>query len=178
MSKYKVLMGLAFVLAACSEGGPPQPAVAEPVAAVVSQPEPAPVVLSAGNAADISSDLQALNQVVNGFNTQSAAYRKALREHRWAPEQALAVMAQIKAATVDFNEALSAIVFKSKEVNEVYVAMAEGNALSIKLLDLTAKDELSAEDEAEIVLISEQALALQQSTGQALDALNAAHTPQ
>ncbi len=183
MNKNIVLMGLALVLAACSDEGKKVPHTAEVaeavVAEVVAEPvaEPEPVALTEGNEADISTDLEAINLVVSEFNTQSAAHRKALRENRWAQAAALEIMAQIKAATLKMNEDLANIACKSTEVNDVRLAMIEGNALSLQLLDLTAEAERGEEEVATMALISKQAIALQQATGQTLDKLNAAHQP-
>lgn len=183
MNKNIVLMGLVLVLAACSDEGKKVPrsgAVAEPIVAeVVAEVavEPEVVALTEGNEADIRNDLLAVNLVVSEFNAQSVAYRKALRENRWAQEPALEIMAQVKAATAKMNEDLTSLACKSKEVDDVRLAMIEGNVLSLQLLDLTAEAERSEEDVAQMALISKQAIALQQATGQTLDKLNAAHQP-
>jgi hypothetical protein len=131
--------------------------------------------LSAQNDSDISSDLAALNAIMNKANSEAVSLREAMIKAAQSGDKSavLAETTKVKTQLEGVNTTLSALTLKSQEVQAVRVKILDGNMRAIKLSELAMKQEKTSEDTKEMQLLQKQSVAMQQSVGKTLDELNA-----
>lgn len=169
MSKFlTALLASALLLSGCDEA---------PTAAAGNMAAK-PDTLSVQSDADIRTDLDVLNPVINTANSSAVGVRDELvKLGRNGDKAAInAAMTKSKAMFESANASLSALALKSSEVQQLRLDIYQGNMLAIKLHELYLKPDASAEDKKEMALLQRQSLVLQKQAGDKLDALNAKYT--
>lgn len=130
--------------------------------------------LPAQNETAIRADLNLINPILNKANSKAIATRNELAQaiKNDNKEEVKSIFSKSKQSLETTNSALLSLNMQSQEVQKIRTNVINGNMIAIQLHDLALKEEKTAEDKKEMMLLSKRLVALQKTTGTELDNLN------
>ncbi len=130
--------------------------------------------LSSASAADIKSDLDELNNIINSANSEAISMRDELMKANSNNDKnaATAVLKRSQNLQESTNAKLIALTLKSQEVQGLRLKIVEGNMKAIAMAKIASKDMLSEADRKELSALGKQSVALQMQAGTQLNELN------
>lgn len=132
-----------------------------------------PAELSSNIAADIQSDLAALNQVINSMNSRAVALKDEINGLASNPAQMSETFKSANALQEQVKTEIMALHLKSAEVQKVRTDMIDNLMTANQLYTLsTAADFNPNAPSKEFEQLTQRSIAIQQKIGTELDALN------